>query len=68
MLNAGLPLGRKLFEEVDTPTGSKVVFEDTEKGVVERESTWIGDIKDTTHFLQGELVAQGSHIFIATAA
>src|SRR5919197_5756257 len=58
LLNAGLPLGRKLFEEVDTPTGSKVVFEDTEKGVVERESTWIGDIKGYNSFPSG--IASGS--------
>jgi hypothetical protein len=28
LLNAGLPLGRKLFEEIDKLTRSKIVFDD----------------------------------------
>jgi len=39
LVNVVLPLGRKLFEEIDKPTGSKVVFEDKDKGIIEREST-----------------------------
>jgi hypothetical protein len=58
LVNEGLPLGRKLFEEVDKPTGSKVVFEDKDKGVVERESTWTGDIKGYNSFPSG--IANGS--------
>jgi hypothetical protein len=50
VLNAGLPLGRKLFEEIDKPTGSKIVFDDKDKGVVERESTWTGDINGYNSF------------------
>jgi hypothetical protein len=34
VVNEILPLGRKLFEEVDKPTGSKVVFEDKDKFVI----------------------------------
>jgi hypothetical protein len=44
VLNTGLPLGRKLFEEVDKPTGTKIVSEDKKKGLVETQSTWTGDI------------------------
>ncbi len=50
MANAGLSIGRKLFEEIDRPTGSKIVFENNEEGVVERESTWTGDIKGYDSF------------------
>ena len=58
MVNVVLPLGRKLFEEIDKPTGSKVVFEDKDKGIIERESTWNGDIKGYNSFPSG--IASGS--------
>ena len=59
MVNVGgLPVGRKLFEEVDKPTGSNVVFEDKDKGIVERESTWTADIKGYNSFPSG--IANGS--------
>jgi hypothetical protein len=60
VLNAGLPLGRKLFEEVDKPTGTKIVFDDREKGLVERESTWTGDIKGYNSFPSGTASGSGS--------
>jgi hypothetical protein len=59
VLNAGLPLGRKLFEEVDKPTGTKIVFEDKEKDLVERESTWTGDIKGYNSFPSGRASGSG---------
>ncbi|MGB6672480.1 MAG: hypothetical protein WBE34_08600 [Candidatus Nitrosopolaris sp.] len=52
MVNGGLSIGRKLFEEIDKPTGSK------KKGVIERESTWTGDIKGCDSFPSG--IASGS--------
>ena len=58
MVNEILPLGRKLFEEIDKPTGSKVVFEDKDKGIIERENTWNGDIKGYNSFPSG--IAGGS--------
>jgi hypothetical protein len=58
LVSEGLSLGRKLFEEVDKPTASKVVFEDKDKGMVERESTWTGDIKGYNSFPSG--IASGS--------
>ena len=53
MVNGGLSIGRKLFEEIDKPTGSKIVFENKKKGVIERESTWTGDIKGCDSFPSG---------------
>ncbi len=49
-----------MFEEVDKPTGTKIVFEDKEKGVVERESTWTGDIKGYNSFPSGRASGSGS--------
>jgi hypothetical protein len=60
LLNVELPLGRKLFEEVDRPTGTKIVFEDKEKGVIERESTWTGDIKGYNSFPSGRASGSGN--------
>ena len=60
MVNVGeLPVGRKLFEEVDKPTGSNIVFEDKDKGIVERESTWTGDIKGYNSFPSGLATGSG---------
>ena len=59
MANAGLSIGRKLFEEIDRPTGSKIVFENNEEGVVERESTWTGDIKGYDSFPSGRANPSG---------
>ena len=53
----GLSVGRKLFEEIDKPTGSNIVFEDKDKGIAERESTWTGDIKGYNSFPSG--IARG---------
>ncbi len=63
MLDEEVPTGRKLFEEVDKPTESKIVFEDKNEGVVERESTWTGDIKGYDSFPSGRAVGSG-HSFI----
>src|SRR5690242_20145402 len=63
MLDEEVPTGRKLFEEVDKPTESKIVFENKEEGVVERESTWTGDIKGYDSFPSGRAVGSG-HSFI----
>ena len=60
MVNVGgVPVGRKLFEEVDKPTGSNVVFEDKDRGVIERESTWNGDIKGYNSFPSGKANGSG---------
>jgi hypothetical protein len=68
VLNAGLPLGRKLFEEVDKPTGTKIVFEDKEKAWLKEKAPGLAKLKNIICFLQEDLAAQAAHIFIATAA
>lgn len=60
MLNAGLPFGSKLFEEVDKPIGNKIVFEDKQEDVVKRETTWTGDIKGHNSFPSGKASGSGS--------
>ena len=39
-----VPIGRKLFEEIDKPIGIKIILENKKEGITERESTWTGDI------------------------
>ena len=58
MLKNGLSLGRKLFEETDKATGSKVVAVDDANSLTERESTWTGTIKGYNSFPSG--IANGS--------
>ena len=45
MLDGEVPIGRKLFEEIDKPIDSKIIRENKEEGITERESSWTGDIK-----------------------
>ena len=45
-----ISIGRKLFEEIDTPTGSKVVDEGKINRIIKRESSWVGDIKGIDSF------------------
>ena len=59
MVNVVLPVGRKLFEEIDKPTGSNFVFEDKDKGIIERESTWAGVIKGYNSFPSGIVSGSG---------
>ena len=59
MLGEEVPIGRKLFEETDKPTESKIVFENKEEGIIERESTWTGDIKGYNSFPSGKVVGSG---------
>jgi len=58
LLNNGFSLGRKLFEETDKATGSKVVAVDDGNSLTERESTWTGNIKGYNSFPSG--IANGS--------
>jgi hypothetical protein len=55
-----ISIGRKLFEEIDTPTGSKIVDEDKVNKVIERESNWIGNIKGIDPFPSGKVSGSGS--------
>jgi hypothetical protein len=59
MMVGEVPVGRKLFEETDKPTESKIVFENKEEGITERESTWTGDIKGYNSFPSRRAVGSG---------
>jgi hypothetical protein len=59
MLGEEVPIGRKLFEETDKPTDSKIVSENKEEGVIERESIWTGYIKGYSSFPSGRAVGSG---------
>jgi hypothetical protein len=39
-------IGRKLFQEVDLPTESKIISEDAISKTVERESSWTAESQD----------------------
>ena len=53
MLDGQVPIGRKLFEEIDKPVDSKIVLENKEEHITERESSWTGDIKGYNPFPSG---------------
>ena len=50
----------KLFEEVDKPEGSKIVSEDDGNGIVERESSWTGQIRGLNSFPSGTAKGHGN--------
>ena len=50
----------KLFEEVDKPEGSKIVSEDNDNGIVERESSWTGQIRGLNSFPSGTAKGHGN--------
>ena len=54
-----ISIGRKLFEEIDTPTGSKVVYEDKVNKLIQRQSSWIGDIRGIDPFPSGKVSGSG---------
>lgn len=59
MVTGGFSIGRKRFEEIDKPLESKIVFENKNEGVIERESTWTGDIKGYNSFPSGTASGSG---------
>jgi hypothetical protein len=59
MLDGEVPIGRKLFEEIDKPIDSKIVLENKEEGITERESSWTGEIKGYNSFPSGRAVGSG---------
>jgi len=64
MLDVEVPIGRKLFEEIDKPIDSKVVLENKKEGITERESSWTGDIKGYNSFPSGKAVGCLHHLRI----
>jgi len=63
MLDGEVPIGRKLFEEINKPIESKIVLENKKEGITERESSWTGDIKGYNSFPSGKAVGSG-HSYI----
>ena len=48
-----------MFEEEDRPTESKIISENKGEGIVERESTWTGEIKGYNSFPSGKVTGSG---------
>jgi hypothetical protein len=59
MLDGQIPIGRKLFEEIDKPIESKLISENRDEGIIEIESSWNGDIKGYNPFPSGKAVGSG---------
>lgn len=50
----------KLFEEVDKPENSKIVSEDKNSGIINRESSWTGKITGIGAFPSGIIKGRGN--------
>jgi len=57
-----ISIGRKLFEEVDTPSQSKIISEDPITKIVERESSWTAEIKGINPFPNGKASGSGTSL------
>lgn len=55
-------IGKKIFEEVDVPTNSKIILEDKEKLITKRESSWTGTIKGIDSFPNGIIEGHGNSV------
>jgi hypothetical protein len=58
-MSGEIHVGRKLFDETDRPMTSKIIFENKEEGIVERESTSTGEIKGYDPFPSGRATGSG---------
>jgi hypothetical protein len=52
--------GRKLFEEIDRPTGMKIISKNSES--VEIEAGWTGELKGFNGFPDGKKVGSGQSV------
>jgi hypothetical protein len=41
-----ISIGKKIFDEVDVPTNSRIISEDENKLIIKRESSWTDKIKE----------------------
>jgi hypothetical protein len=55
-----IPKENKLFEEVDKPENSKIVSEDNNSGIINRESSWTGKITGIGSFPSGIIKGRGN--------
>jgi hypothetical protein len=58
--NEMISIDNKLFEEIDKPVASKITSEDRVKGMLERESSWTGQITGFNFFPNGTAQGQGN--------
>ena len=54
-----ISVGKKLYDEKDYPLESKIIYEDKDNGVVQRESRWSGEIKGFNLFPDANLQGSG---------
>jgi hypothetical protein len=52
--------GRKLFEEIDRPTRTKIISENSKS--IEIEAEWVGDLKGFNGFPDGKKVGSGTSV------
>jgi hypothetical protein len=57
-----ISIGRKLFEEVDVPSQSKIISEDANTKIVERESSWTAEINGINPFPNGKATGSGTSL------
>ena len=57
--NIVIHIGKKLYEEKDYPIESKIISEDKNNGLIQRESSWRGEIKGFNLFPDGNLQGSG---------
>jgi hypothetical protein len=55
-------IGKKIFEEIDFPTNSRIISENKDKSIVERESSWKGKIKGIGSLPNGTLDGHGHSV------
>ena len=55
-----ITVGKKLYDEKDYPLESKIISEDKDTGLIQRESRWSGEIKGFNSFPDGNLQGSGN--------
>ena len=53
---------KKIFDEIDVPTNSRIISEDKDKSIIERESSWTGNIKGIDSFPNGTVEGHGRSV------
>ena len=57
--NIIIHIGNKLYEEKDYPMESRIISDDKDNGLIQRESSWRGKIKGFNLFPDGKLQGSG---------
>src|SRR4051794_10332982 len=60
-----IPIGKKLFEEVDMLRKSKIINENREKGMAERENSWTWQVKGIDLFPNGRVEGKGNSLLFS---